>query len=55
MKDKKICEYCGKEIKDGESACRNGRYDEPHYTGEPVWHLDCYEKEHDEAREFGFI
>lgn len=49
-KEQKICEYCGKEIKNNE-YCRNGRYDEPHYIGEPVWHLDCYAKAVDEARE----
>ena len=54
MCEKLICQYCGKEVKK-EEVVRNGRFDEPHYKGESVWHLDCYEKEHEYARDNGII
>ena len=52
MREKLICEYCKKEIKNKKECCHNGRYDEPYYEGRPVWHLDCYSKAIDEAREY---
>lgn len=49
-----ICQYCNKEVKEDE-AVHNGRCDEPRYDGEPVWHIECYEKEHDYARDKGLL
>lgn len=47
----KICDYCKKEIKENELYCTNNRYDESYIEDEPIWHLDCYSKAVDEARE----
>lgn len=54
MCEKLICKYCDKWV-NKEEAVRNGRYDEPHYSGEPVWHPECLEKEYEYARDKGTI
>lgn len=54
MCKKLVCAYCGKEVSEDE-AVRNGRYDEPHYSGEPVWHLECMDEEYDYARDKGLL
>ena len=49
MSNKKVCTYCGKEIKENQRYCSTCRYDEPYYEGESIWHLDCYEKDCEET------
>lgn len=48
----KICDYCKKEIKQNELYCTNSRIYEPHYEEEPIYHLECYSKAVDKAREY---